>query len=480
MTGRGPQGARIAQSAAELERLDREISGWVRLRRDRDRLQQYATSLATLERTLLGAVGALRAEVLGISPEGPLGAVHAGCKRLDRQAALVRQVWSWFRANFDQRDDETLAGLLAAADEVVWSCYQEAVESAELRGIRTGGRWPAPLPYLDPSGVVEAVVRGQPPRGLAPGTAHPALQTFLASLPVPVISLPAGCLDAPWWLALIGHEVGHHLQHDLGLVREIGEAVERAAADDPDAAARWRLWSQEVFADACAVASMGTAAVTAILQVELDTEPKLLPRRGRYPPAVVRLALLAEFASQLGLDGTSVLDGLDPAALVAPRVGDPLARIRADARADLTQVSKVAAAVLTAPLGGAGPLARLFRFNPADHRPGGRVTAWAEAMVRGSARPEQTLRAARDQVAGAVLAWRRIVETPTDDRERETALAVLRRGLSALVAASRKPGVRAVTREQGPQDLSRALTAAVRDAVPSDEEPSLLPDPVGG
>lgn len=107
------------------------------------------------------------------------------------------------------------------------------------------------------------------------------------------------------------------------------------------------------------------------------------------------------------------------------------------------------------------------------------MTAWAEAVARGTARPEQTLRGARDQIGGAVLAWRRIVQTTTDDSEREMALTALARALPPLVAASRKPGTRAAASAEGPQDLSAELTAAVRTAVSTDE-PSPVLDPVGG
>lgn len=496
MTVGGGQRARIAQSVTELDRLEREIAAWIGTRRKGDQRRQYWTPLTTLERTLLGAVTAVREEAGSISPAEPLGTVHARCKATDQQAALIRQVWDWFKTKFDQRDDENLSGLLAAADEVVWSCYREAVQSAALRGTAAADRWPTPLPYIDPSGTVEAIVRDDPPTDLTAGPRHPAVRAFLTKLPVPVISLPAACLDAPWWLALLAHEVGHHLQHDLAadaaLVREVGESIEQAvlggpepngdaeprasAAFDQAAAARWRRWSEEIFADACAVASTGTAAVTAIFQLELDTEGNLLKERKKYPQPVVRLALLAELATQLGLDGSSALDGLAPELLVAPREDDPLAAVRAVARADLAQVKKVAAAVLTTPLGGAGPLAGMFRFELADHRR--EVNTWADALRRGTARPAETLRAARDQIGGAVLAWRRVVEI-ADDTERAEALTALAAALPPLVAASRKPGTRAATPEEGPRDLSAELTAVLREAVPiPDTDPTS--DLVGG
>src|SRR5205823_304404 len=133
-------------TVAGLERLEHEITAWVARRRDRDHLGQYATPLATLELTLTGAVHALREEA-GTLPAGqPVGERFAAARVLDRRAALVREVLAWFRAKFDQRDDAELAGVLAAADEVVWSCWKEAFDSATLGGGAVAERGPAPLP----------------------------------------------------------------------------------------------------------------------------------------------------------------------------------------------------------------------------------------------------------------------------------------------------------------------------------------------
>jgi hypothetical protein len=463
------QRARLDQVVAGLDRLAAGIERWLRVRGERDALRQYATPLATLERTLLGATRALRDEARAVEPSRPLWLVHADCKDLERRAALVRRLWAWFAEKFDQRDDPALRELLAAADEVVWSCWREAFDSAELSGAPVAERGPTPLPYVDPGGVVEAFVRDEPPPGLGASEDDQALGSFLARLPVPVIAMPVGWLDAPWWLALLAHEVGHHVQYDLvpgaALVAEAGQRVAAALAADPAAAARWRLWSREIFADACALVSVGAGAITAVLQVELDTEERLLDGgRGRYPSPAVRLALLAELAERLGVDGHTALAGFDPWALAATRGGgapDPLEAERAAARADLAHVGTVAAAVMGAPLGGAGPLDGLFRFKAADHRPGGRVAEWAEAVERGGAQPEETLRAPRDQVGGAVLAWLRL-SAIADDRRREEALDGLAGSLLPLVTASRKPGTRSGGRERGPVDASAELVDLLR------------------
>ena len=64
----------------------------------------------------------------------------------------------------------------------------------------------------------------------------PFMQTFLAGLPIPTVGLSEGCGQAPWWLIYIGHEVGHHLQHDLAAKRGSDE-VPRLLQDAVVAAA---------------------------------------------------------------------------------------------------------------------------------------------------------------------------------------------------------------------------------------------------
>lgn len=72
----------------------------------------------------------------------------------------------------------------------------------------------------------------------------------MAELELPVIGLPLTWVETPWKLLFLGHEVGHKIQLDLvqGLVPEFGGLLAAAAGDQP-AALRWKMWSQEIFAD---------------------------------------------------------------------------------------------------------------------------------------------------------------------------------------------------------------------------------------
>src|SRR5262249_35061130 len=131
------------------------------------------------------------------------------------------------------------------------------------------------------------------PRATAADAAGDSLAAVLSELPLPVVSLPTGAAREPWLLVLLAHEVGHHAQHDLRVVAATEAAVAAAGA-------RFAAWHQEIFADACAVAFAGAAALFAIAELEWGPPEALLAAGTRYPAPAVRLALMAAIARELG------------------------------------------------------------------------------------------------------------------------------------------------------------------------------------
>jgi hypothetical protein len=56
------------------------------------------------------------------------GSVSDRCRALEEGLLVVRRAAQWYIERYDQRLDDRWAGVLAAADEVVRSCWQEAFE----------------------------------------------------------------------------------------------------------------------------------------------------------------------------------------------------------------------------------------------------------------------------------------------------------------------------------------------------------------
>lgn len=433
---------RIEETLRNAEYLDRQVMGWASRRRHQDKLYQYRTQLDALDHALSRSLKAVRNALAEIDPGAPSGDVYALCREHDKRLCVIGRAWDFFRIRFDQRDDPHLAATVAAADEVVWSCYAEAIRTA-MR-LPPGAPLPvsAPLPYIEHEYAARALPRDEPPHEVHADGTDAILGDYLAALPVPVVGLPASCVTAPWWLSFIGHEVGHHLQLDLApswtVTEDFGQLLRRTAAgilvNGKQAGARWHGWQMEIFADACWVHSMGAAALMTLVELELTSNAAMRdPGRIGYPAAAVRLSLVAEVLRQLGQGADVALRGVD----VDAYADSP------ELQQDLKLVPSLAAALVTHDNAGVGTFQDLFDWQPGDYAPDGSVAGWARAFQSPDLLfPEKSLRAPRQLVAGAVLAWTRIVEID-DEGYRNEAREQLRECFLSTAVASREDFTRA-------------------------------------
>ncbi len=452
---------RVEQSCRRLDRLRAVAGDWIGQRHKEDVTGQHATQLDVLRTAVVGPLAGLRTIADGLSSVSDTGQVYAACRTSDTRAELVRRVFTYYQAKLDQRHDKSLEPVLRAADEVVWSCWAEPFRNAIYQDPAMTMR-PAPLPYIESQYSPTAVPRDDPPAGLTAERDDSVLIRYLERLPIPLIALPEVCADDPWWLAYAGHEVGHHLQHDLAddwsLVKAFGsltEAASRAAGEtDP---ARWRTWSAEIFADICSVHAMGPAAVYGIVQLELDDADKMLRGKAKYPPPLVRLGIMAAVAGRLGLEVTAALEptGLDGTSLP-----------HAAAIAALTE------AALADPLCGRGPFRTLLGWDPAFFAPGGTIHNLRDGLRnRIPLRVRPGIRTARLLAAAAVAAWEEIAGIP-DRKQREDSRAELAARFLPAVLDGREEGTRAAG-DQGRPDtatLPDDLTRLLIESIPEDTE----------
>lgn len=433
---------RIEETLRNAERLDQQVTEWVSRRRHRDKLYQYRTQLDALDHAFGSSLTAVRNALVRVNPATPTGDIYALCRDHDKRLCVVGRAWDFFRMRFDQREDPSLGPTVAAADEVVWSCYAEAVRTA--RRLPPGAPLPvsAPLPYIEHEYAARALPRDEPPHEVHADGTDAILGDYLAVLPVPVVGLPESCITAPWWLSFIGHEVGHHLQSDLAaewaVTADFDRLMRRTAAADPiagqAAGERWHSWQSEVFADACWAYSMGTSALITLVELELGTDATMQDaKRVGYPAAIVRLALAAEVLRKLGQDPDIALRGIEVSAYASSAV----------LQQDLKLVPALAAAIVTHDNAGVGTFQDLFDWQQNDHDPDGSVARWARDFeLPDMLFPEKSLRAARQLVAGAVLAWTRIAEID-DDVHRNESREKLRESLLSTAVVSREDSTRA-------------------------------------
>lgn len=451
---------RIEQSCRRLDRLRVTADDWIAQRHREDVTGQYATQLDVLRAAVVAPLAELRTIVTdGLSASGDTGQVYAACRTSDTRAELVRRVFTYYQDKLDQRRDKSFGPVLRAADEVVWSCWAEPFRNAIYRDPAV--TMPsAPLPYIESRYSPEAVLRDAPPADLTAEKNDSVLVRYLERLPIPLIALPEVCADDPWWLAYVGHEVGHHLQHDLadgwGLVKAFGDLAEAAARAAGEAnPARWRTWNAEIFADICSVFAMGPAAVYGIVQLELDDPDKMLLARKKYPPPLVRLGIMAMVAGRLGLEVTAELEpsGLDVAGLP-----------QAAAIAALTE------AALADPLCGRGPFGRLLGWEPAAFAPGGTIDSLrAGLMNRLPLRVRPGVRTPRLLASAAVAAWEEIARLP-DPRQRDDSRCELVGRFLPAVLDGREEGTRAVADRGRPDTatLSDDLTRLLIESIPEE------------
>jgi hypothetical protein len=440
MSDRLQNQVRIEQTRRELEIIKRDIAKDLEKRQKSDAQGRYASQLMGLQKVLTESITTLQIEIAGLDDHSPSDTIYAICREYDECVLLLRRVLAYYRNKYDQRDDGRFKDVLLAADDVVWSCYAGVFQNA------TGAAKPpkpVPLPYIEPEYSPVAVPRDQPTPDVRPDRANPLLWRYLKELPIPIVGLPPVCVEQPWWLIYLGHELGHHLQYDLmpeqGLVKHFKQFLRTTiqaapGADVDNDAQRWARWGEEIFADICSVYCMGHWAARAIVELIRDKDRAMLCYAdNRYPCPVVRLHLLAEVAQRLGLDRQTALGAVDPQTIIESAQVAPNDPDVARARRDLSLVRLVVDKSLKKRFDGIGTFADLYDWRPKDFAWGGSVVKWTEAL-RGrypaSTKPDR--RAAREIISGAMGAWVEVATIDDTSKRRVASRQLSKRLLIAL------------------------------------------------
>ena len=455
---------RSRRTQRELSAFARDFAAWLDHRRASDPRNAYRSQLDCLRGQFDSALASFRGNLphaVGDPTER-----HAAIRQyelVDQDVVWLRRTWQFFRDMFDQRDslEPRQVALLAAADEVVWSCWEPL-----YRALPTLPRRPPPLPCVYPALSPAAVPPGLWPEELRFHADLSWMRTSIHALPVPVIRLPDLCLREPWWLVLVGHEVGHHVQFALlpkngmiaGFRGFVQAALSNSAADGPVAYLnRWGRWSLEIFADLFSIASMGPRALWAIAEFERGDPAYMAGMRDRYPPPAIRLQLMAEAwrvicASENRAADESViascLQGADLDAAGHPK----LAKLRAQLPA--------LAQLVVEPLPGVGKsIAQLAGSD--SKRLVMRSGEWRRRLLRAKADQEapdgsKQLWGARTAVAALADAWQRL-RARGDDAQ---AMATLRQHGLTLVRSCRPDGDRS-----GASDAASTVATRLAEAI---------------
>jgi hypothetical protein len=465
-----PPTLRRAQTQQELQRFADELDTWADARAAADQKGQHKTQLAAIVTEVQGALDMVRERLAALGSGTAAGELYTRLARIDRQIIWIRYAWDFFRSRFDQRDDARLGPALRAADEVSWSCFKPAFQGKQSRP-------PAPLPYIDLDYSPSTLLSTHAHRlDRLDRVDNQALKNFFAQLPVPLLGLPPTIVTSPWLLALVGHEMGHAVMSFVdgagkdAFAERIAAAVTAAGGAEADRM-RWSAWAPELFADWYGLLMMGAAGAWSLGQLEFGEPAQMSANRERYPPALVRLLVLARMAGQIGFrDAASIFApfGIEAAQLTATaangidgKIAEEIAKlVRRDAQ---------------------GPAAALatqveFRANDFDADAGGAlapVDKWAQVLRGKIDRPvENELRSARLVTAGAVKAALGIQDEKIDETKedqlaaRDSKLDALRATSLERIAASSEKGTRAAPLQ--PKPLHQPLARVLLD-LPDDE-----------
>ncbi|WP_044888214.1 MULTISPECIES: hypothetical protein [Frankia] len=429
---------RIDRTAGAVLQAQRDISGWLDVRRGDDRFLRFGNHFRILDGVLGGMLAALAGRVVSLRELGDSGARYDGCRSVETMLTVVRRTFDWYRERYDQRLDERLGPILLAADELVRSCWSQPF-AAMGRPAPTG-----PLAYVDPRFNAFAVTRSSVPASLRPpartDAVDEAVRALLRELPIPAIALPEWATRQAWWLAPAAHETGHHVQRDLvpglpDLTRAaLDHAVRAASGGDAELAARWSGWQAELFADAFSAVMIADAAAWAVDELEHAAPARLAglsPPGHPYPPPLVRRALLGELVRRVRGEHPAAHQpapmAVSAPAAPAPPAGKPMgvltavadaeawlaagtdaaAPAAAELRRHLAVVPAAADALLALPIGATTLLAAAGN-DPAWFDPGGRIASWTRALrsdpVSISPHARQSRPAARLAVQAGVAA----------------------------------------------------------------------------
>src|ERR1700691_4965797 len=153
-------------------------------------------------------------DAIGVAIEKPtsrrLERVVARKDRAHRWVQGIEKIWDFYFELFGQRQGK-YGDWLLSCDRIAMDCYQAA-----YTGLGTARSVPAPPPFCYmKTGFAPATIR----RGI------PVRRIGKQLNPFTFVQLPYHRLVNPWTLGAVMHEVGHNLQSDLGLNKDIPRQV---------------------------------------------------------------------------------------------------------------------------------------------------------------------------------------------------------------------------------------------------------------
>ncbi len=280
---------RIAARKRKLASLEAEFVKWEKESSDGRPLRLNYSQIGRIT----GVLRKLRKQISD-PPQAAAPAQTLTDRELETTALELHRIWEFFRSKFAMRKVEWLRSYLDAMDDFALACYTPARDSAtavaaaalkEPPLVYFGGGWspfamPRDYPF-EAERVPDEPVRNQ------------AFIEALRQLPLPVVAIPWFQIEHLPDAVVIGHEVGHLVEDDLGLSKTIQDIVGGSA--DPARQAVWRAWAGEIFGDLYGQLATGPAFAGALAEVLADLPDYIVKEQvaagkwGDYPTTYLRM-----------------------------------------------------------------------------------------------------------------------------------------------------------------------------------------------
>ena len=214
---------------------------------------------------------------------------------IEAQVLSLYRVWEFFRAKLALRCVEWLTDYLATADELVWECYEPALDSANIAATKE-----PPLVYLNGGWSPFAISRGvaYEAEPVEDEEIEPQLRKLLKKLPVPVVGTPWYSVKSLGEILVLAHETGHLVEDDFALAPPLDDGLEKALRKSDERTKAWLSWRCEMFADFWGVLCAGPGFARSLLDFlggpTADILAEAVDPRGKYPTNALRAMLVVE------------------------------------------------------------------------------------------------------------------------------------------------------------------------------------------
>lgn len=306
-----PAEFKILELKQKLKSLALEFDMWRNSSRADKLLEKHHSQIRRITNQVEGYQSVIQEQLDLLTSDAD--EVFSKSRDLEKQILELHRIWEFFRNKFVLRNVPWFNAYLIAADEFAWVCYEAAQTRVPASNIsqRQHLKEP-PLVFFNGGSSPFSMPRKLAYR--AEDIPREGLKTekffeLISDLPVPLIGIPWFQIQYLPDAVVIGHEVGHIVRDDFGLVSRTESLLANGmskAPVHPERQAAWSAWLDEIFADLYGTLATGPAFVRSLMNSlakdsnTITSEKRTSANWGTYPPGYLRVLVNIEVLVKLG------------------------------------------------------------------------------------------------------------------------------------------------------------------------------------